>query len=151
MTKIYKIENFEFKVNIEILKKQILFDFFEWTNERLQEMIDEDGLDETAKKLGKTGYEFNITINGKQYERSTRLNPYHGEVEIEPIKIVLDKGDGYESLGSYITFNFEDNDDELQSEIVYHKSITGLHNGEPDHFIHSYWDRTALQEGINLI
>ena len=145
MTKTYKIENYEIKVNIEVLKKEILFDFFEWTNERLQQMSDEDGLDETDKKLGKTGYELNITINGKQYERSTRLNPYHEEVEIEPIKIVLDKGDGYESLGSYITFNFK-GDDELQLSVVHHKSITGLYNGEPDHPIHELWHEKTLQD-----
>ena len=146
MTKTYKIENFEFKVNIEILKKQILFDFFEWTNEEFQQMIDLDGVDEAAKKLGKTGYKLNITINGKQYERSTGFNPYHGEVEIEPIKIVLDEGDGYEYLGCYITCHFEDNNDELESKIIFHESITGLHNGEPDHPKHLIWMRCPLEE-----
>ena len=111
-------------------------------------MIDLDGLDETAKKLGKTGYELNITINGIQYRRSTGFNPYHGEVEIPPIKIILDEGDGYESLGSYITFNFK-GDDELQLSVVHHKSITGLYNGEPDHPIHERWSRGTIQPTNN--
>jgi hypothetical protein len=144
MTTIYKTQNQEITIHTEVLNKDIIFNFFKWTNEELQEMIDENGFDETVRKLGKNAYIVNITINGIQYERMTTINIDTEEYEIEPITLVLDNGDGYENLGSYITCIFEDNDDELQSRIILHESVTGFHNGELDHPVHVRWNRRTL-------
>ena len=38
----------------------------------------------------------------------------------------------------------EDNDDELQSRIILHESVTGFHNGELDHPVHVRWNRRTL-------